>query len=93
MKKIKRANDIKVEIFKSQGMKRGKNYKTANKNAVLWFSPSGQQRTTWLLSHSPPTPNGIGSRITRKRQKLVGWDKHSLTGQQRAKKITRIILI
>jgi len=84
-----------VEIFKSQGIKRGKNYKTAtaNKNAVLWFSPSRQQRTTWLLSHPPPTPNGMGRRIRRKRQKLVGWDKHSLTGQQRAKKIPRIILI
>jgi len=35
----------------------------------------------------------MGRRIRRKRQKLVGWDKNSLTEQQREKKITSRTLV
>jgi len=45
-----------------------------------------------LLSHSA-LPSGVGRRIRRKRQKLMGCDKNSLTKWQREKKITTIILI
>jgi len=37
--------------------------------------------------------SGTGRRIGRKKAKLVGWDKESLTEQQTEKKITTIILI
>ena len=58
---------------------------------VSWFSPSWQQRTTRSLSHSSPA-SGMGRTIGRKRQKLVRWDKNSLTEQQREQKITRTLI-
>jgi len=56
------------------------------------FASICNKRTTQLLSHSFPLPSGMGRRIGRKkRQKLVGRDKNSLTEWQKEKK-TSIIL-
>jgi len=58
----------------------------------LWFSPSRQQEPH-NCSHTPPLPpSGMGRRTRRKRQKLVGCDKNSLTEQRRENKITTRIL-
>jgi len=58
---------------------------------LSWFSPSWQQRTTWLLSHSFPLWDWEENR--KEKAKLVGWDKNTLTEQQMEKKITTRILI
>jgi len=41
----------------------------------------------------PPLPTGVGRIMERKRQKLVGWDKGSLTEQQMKQTVTTTILI
>jgi len=55
---------------------------------LWWFCLNLQQRTMQLLPHSFPLPGGMGRRIGRKRQKLVGWDENGLTEWQRVKKTT-----
>jgi len=49
-----------VEIFKSQEIKTGKNYKTAtaNKNAVLWFTPAGNKEPDGCALTLLPPPVG-----------------------------------
>ena len=47
----------------------------------MWFSPSQQLSTTQLLAYS--SPGGVGRRMEKERQSLVGWGKDSLLGQQR----------
>jgi len=59
---------------------------------MSWFSPSWQQRTAWLLSHSS-APQQDGEENQKEKAKLVGWDKNSLTERKREKKITTTILI
>lgn len=44
-------------------------------------------------SLAPACPGGMGRRIGRKKAKFVGWDKDSLTEQQRKRKPPTIILI
>ena len=55
-----------------------------------WFSPSQQQSTTWPLAHSSP-PWWDGEKNQKKKVKLTGWDKDSLIGQQRKRKIVTLI--
>jgi len=58
---------------------------------LSWFSPIRKQRTTWPLYHLSPwwcrEDNG------KKKAKLVGWNKDSLTEPQRKRAVTTIILI
>jgi len=51
----------------------------------LWFWP---QFATKNLAVTLSSPGGMGRRIRRKKGKLVGCDKNSLTEWQRGKKIT-----
>jgi len=56
-----------------------------------WFSPGRQQRATQLLCR--PSPCWGGEQNGKKKAKLVGGDKGSLTEQQRKQTLTTIILI
>jgi len=56
-----------------------------------WFGPSRQQRTTRPLCR--PSPCWSGEENLKKKAKLVGRDKASLTGQQRKCTVTTTTLI
>jgi len=57
---------------------------------VSWFSPGCQQRTTWsLYCHSP---HWGGEEDWKKKTKLMGQGKGSLTEQQRKRTVTTILI-
>ena len=58
---------------------------------VSWFGLSQQQRTTQPLNR--PFPQQGGEENGKKKAKLVGQNKDSLTEQQRTQTLTAIILI
>jgi len=51
-------------------------------NVIVWLWPATKGPSN--CSAAPP-PAGVWRRMERKRQKLVGWDKGSLTEQQSEK--------
>jgi len=57
--------------------------------SVLWFGCDRQQQRH--AAASPPA--GVQRRMERNRQKLVGWDKGSLTEQQTKGTVTTTIQI
>jgi len=61
---------------------------------MLCFSHGRQQRTTWPVYHPSLVPTQWGGEENQKEKaNLVGWDKNSLTEQQRKRKITTKIQI
>jgi len=56
---------------------------------VVWLWPAIQGHAVALL----PLPHWGGEENGKKKAKLVGWDKGSLTEQQRKRTVTTIILI
>jgi len=60
-------------------------------STVSWFGCGWQQRTKRLLYHS--SPSGVGRRMERKRQKLMGRDKGNWTEQKTKQTVTTTILI
>jgi len=57
---------------------------------AVWPWPATKGHAVTL---SPLCPAGVGRRLERKRQKLVDWDKGSLTEQQTKRTVTTIMLI
>jgi len=47
---------------------------------MSWFGPGWQQRAPWSLYR--PSSHWAGEEKGKKKAKLVGWDKGSLTEQQ-----------
>jgi len=58
---------------------------------LLWFGPVRQQKTKWLLCRL--SPRWGGEENEKKKAKLMGQEKGSLTEQQRKRTVTTIILI
>jgi len=61
--------------------------------AITWPQPATKNHAVTLSLLPPPPLQWDGEENWKAEAKLVGWDKNSLTEQQREKKIITIILI